>query len=460
MSWILSSNQIFHFLIAIFYTSVTGSIAVLCVILLQRLLRKRDYIKTCYCLLCGSLWLFLFPILYIFTIYLDRKHNLWNGILFLHTPFLSKIIPWIMIIWIIGFIATFIFQLIPALALHQQKKHMIPCESHVQKLFNELCRDMHMSQRGIHLFQSYSTFTPFCFRVFCPLIVIPIQSYTDEELQIILTHELTHICNKDICFKYLLILIKSIHFFNPCVWILTSRFEHWSEYVCDNETTKYLGYSKKYFTTILKYTTLNQQPSRIMSALGYGPLTTKQRLVRYAYYQKQTSGNLLHLLPRLIPIIVLSITIILGSIIVLTNGYEHIFYATCVEEIEISSPAETLVFQKNKLNAATLDNSLLIQTAEDIPIYDLEDEIHTDTLLTSDALFLKKNEQISLNAISDPIGASLVIGLVYPDGSHLCAEYQFPFDHNISITESGYYKIFFKNNGDETVHVGCTISIH
>ena len=459
MSWILSSNLIFHFLIALFYTSVTGGVATLCVILLHLFLRKRDYIKICYRMLCGSLLLFFIPVTYIFAVYLDRAHDKWHGLLFLQTPLISKILPWIIITWIIGFLTTLTLQLIPAFILYKHKKHLIPCETHIQTFFNRLCISINIPYHNIQLFHSYATSVPFCLHMFHPVIILPIQDYTDENLQIILTHELTHIRNKDIWFKYFSILMKSVHFFNPCIWILSSLLEHWSEYVCDNETIKHLGCSKQYFITILEYTTANQHQPRIMSALGYNSLTTKQRLTRYSYYKKQATGSLVHLLPRLIPTITLSWIIIFGSVFLLTNVYEKVYNATFEEEIENPSFEEYITLVQSPIKAEHTITAEFVQNNESIPLYMIEFDIESAVLFRSQTIFMESGELISLGILATSEDSSFLIGLEHPNGTHLSTKCDFRFDSNISITESGYYRILIKNLGDETARVGCIISI-
>ncbi len=89
---------------------------------------------------------------------------------------------------------------------------------------------------------------------FKPVIILPDIQYTEEEIELILKHELTHYKHGDIWFKLLLIAANAVHFFNPLVYIMRRHADRVLEYVCDEAVCKdkSTDFKKAYSMTILK----------------------------------------------------------------------------------------------------------------------------------------------------------------------------------------------------------------
>lgn len=76
-------------------------------------------------------------------------------------------------------------------------------------------------------------------------ILIPFKAYSQEDLSFILKHELTHIYRLDIYTKALLMLIASIHWFNPMVYLLRRYLFQYIEYSCDEAVVDGLSYNTR-----------------------------------------------------------------------------------------------------------------------------------------------------------------------------------------------------------------------
>lgn len=76
--------------------------------------------------------------------------------------------------------------------------------------------------------------SPLLISVFRPIIIISPDSFSDEELYLILKHELTHYKHNDILLKRLFLLIQMLHWYNPFITIFTRKFFETSELVCDH----------------------------------------------------------------------------------------------------------------------------------------------------------------------------------------------------------------------------------
>ena len=65
------------------------------------------------------------------------------------------------------------------------------------------------------------------------LIVLPELDYTEEELQLIFKHELTHYKHRDVLINLLSMLVKSLHWFNPIVRLACREMQEVGEMYCD-----------------------------------------------------------------------------------------------------------------------------------------------------------------------------------------------------------------------------------
>lgn len=85
-------------------------------------------------------------------------------------------------------------------------------------------------------------------------IILPRYDYTENELNMILKHELTHYKRGDLWFKMLFIVANAIHWFNPFVYILRHAANRDMEYSCDEKVVKNedINFRRNYSMTILR----------------------------------------------------------------------------------------------------------------------------------------------------------------------------------------------------------------
>ena len=83
--------------------------------------------------------------------------------------------------------------------------------------------------------------TPFLYGVFKPRIVLPEIEFTEEELQHIFRHELTHWKRHDAWLKCLMLLTNAIHWFNPLAYIARYDIDRFCELSCDESVVSEIG---------------------------------------------------------------------------------------------------------------------------------------------------------------------------------------------------------------------------
>ena len=83
--------------------------------------------------------------------------------------------------------------------------------------------------------------TPLTYGVIRPVILLPAnQSISNEDLHMVLLHEWNHIRHFDILWQWILVIICSIHWFNPLVWMMFVLCRQDIELFCDQATVKFM----------------------------------------------------------------------------------------------------------------------------------------------------------------------------------------------------------------------------
>lgn len=92
--------------------------------------------------------------------------------------------------------------------------------------------------KSVELLKSREISSPFLTGILRPKIVIPDRHFSNKELEMILTHELTHLKNQDVLFKRLASVVQCFHWFNPIVYLYLNKVYEYCEYACDESVIK------------------------------------------------------------------------------------------------------------------------------------------------------------------------------------------------------------------------------
>jgi len=116
---------------------------------------------------------------------------------------------------------------------------------------------------------SPTTHTPMLIGLLKPIIVLPKMPLEDEQLEVILKHELVHYKRKDLLLKMVGLVAHAVHWFNPAVYILNRQLNIYCELSCDEKVVSEMDLAgKKYYGEL------------ILQFLQYG--TAQHELPKYA----------------------------------------------------------------------------------------------------------------------------------------------------------------------------------
>ena len=89
--------------------------------------------------------------------------------------------------------------------------------------------------RQTRAFTSALVSTPVLLGLFRPIIVLPRREYEGRELDWALAHEAMHRKRRDLPYKWLAVLARSVHWFNPVAYIIMDRLGRDCELACDED---------------------------------------------------------------------------------------------------------------------------------------------------------------------------------------------------------------------------------
>lgn len=128
-------------------------------------------------------------------------------------------------------------------------------------------------------------------------ILLPHENYTDEQLDMILTHELIHKKHHDLFFKLLLLFVHAIYWFNPFIYYMTFQINYIMELFCDETVLKNqpISYRTIYSITILQTITNTISRKNIIFSTYFhgGKYQMKQRFYEIMNQNLKKKGTAL-----------------------------------------------------------------------------------------------------------------------------------------------------------------------
>lgn len=149
-------------------------------------------------------------------------------------------IPWI---WVVGALTTFLGTLVVHLRFCRKIRQLPLCEDpRIQTLWKEswllagvrgpipvIVCDF-LEQPAVHGFLQTQLLLP-------PTI----NELDDQQIRMIMLHELAHVKRRDIGANWILFVVRTIHWWNPFYWLAASRFTSLREQACDAFVVQRIG---------------------------------------------------------------------------------------------------------------------------------------------------------------------------------------------------------------------------
>ncbi|WP_164122450.1 M56 family metallopeptidase [Sphingobacterium sp. xlx-130] len=125
--------------------------------------------------------------------------------------------------------------------------------------------------KNVKLFLSESIYEPLAMGFFKPVIIFPV-AYVNKmslsEVEAILLHELTHIKRNDYLLNMINIVLETILFFNPFIWLMSRHTRTEREQACDDSVIKLLPERTLYAKALLNVELLKQDANSVRMTLA------------------------------------------------------------------------------------------------------------------------------------------------------------------------------------------------
>ncbi len=101
-------------------------------------------------------------------------------------------------------------------------------------------------RKKIKIYRCSVIASPFSSGLLHPCIYFPSDLSCGEEADMMLKHELIHCKRRDVVYRFFMMLICGIHWFNPVISFFQKDFAHYSELACDEKVLESAGSEKRY----------------------------------------------------------------------------------------------------------------------------------------------------------------------------------------------------------------------
>lgn len=164
-----------------------------------------------------------------------------------------RLLPWI---WLTGALAWIFW--FSAVYFHQRRQWMRwsyrPNGAQLWKNLHRVQNDLRIQQK-IEIRICKKIHSPVMMGLFHPKLMMPEGTYTEKELRYIFCHELFHLKRRDLWIKYLMVLVRAIHWFNPLVLLMCRGMDEDIEILCDAQVVKKMNQEERrqYGEVLLKH---------------------------------------------------------------------------------------------------------------------------------------------------------------------------------------------------------------
>lgn len=177
------------------------------------------------------------------------------------------------LVWIIGSLIFIAVHLISYSHYKRQviKKGRMIKEACILSQMFQLKRELHI-KRTVCVMEYYEAESPMIIGFIKPVLVLPKEQYSSEDLFFILKHELVHLKRGDVYLKLLFVTANAVHWFNPLIWIMQKEAVIDMELSCDERVTQGTSYAlrKAYTETLLSMLHKRCARKTILSTQFYG----------------------------------------------------------------------------------------------------------------------------------------------------------------------------------------------
>ncbi len=227
------------FVLSLLTSSLTMTIVAFVLMLLSKILKERWSAKWRYYTWVLIFAGFLIPYRFSFgvsAVKIDMEYqriSVGNAAGFSLPNETFNIMQMIFVVWAAGAVLFIIKTALEQHAFMSAVKRLSrPAGAKVNKLIDELTDRLSIWQ-AVKAVELEEVSTPMIVGLFSPTIILPKREFSEEELRLILKHELIHFKSKDLFIKAFMLLSQGVNWFNPFFGLFAKSAMQECEMYCD-----------------------------------------------------------------------------------------------------------------------------------------------------------------------------------------------------------------------------------
>ena len=303
--------------------------------------------------------------------------------------------------------------------------------------------------------------SPFVTGVFRRKIIIPYREYTEEELKVILYHELNHIKKSDVFFRYLTVVAIIVNSINVCSYLLWDLMQLWSEADCDAMALDGLekeGISKsRYYDIIWKL--MENGPAE--ATLFYYPmlLSTQESLYRRMMIMEKYRANMRKVGKSVAFAMVMAFAMLstvtahaagLGLAEVNEDNLKETQnvagYGDFEDEIDWSE--EMFIPANDVVDIVYINDGIMTLGSGSINW-----DVPVGTRYVTNAFYFTKGTVVQIACTATPASATYWFGIMNENSDCHIVEGSGSGSHDFTVPSNGWYRVMVENRSSQVIHV-------
>lgn len=435
----------------ILLSSITGAIMVIIWYAIGLLLERIGFANIVFELLKMVVLFFLLPIAFVILKAYDDEVG--TGRLFGPTPAIVSFCKWFVPLWGIGVVIALTYIILSVLRVKYRFREAFSCPSGVQAKFDSFKREMHLESSPLQLVQSYRAEIPCTYGILTPRIVIPVEEYSDDELRVIILHEMTHYKQRDVVLKFFSYLMLMIHYFNPFAWMVFFKIQKWSEFVCDFRASKHFDKINSYFDVILRIAMEKPSKSGMVSHLANSSRELRERARKLRRNNEMKRKSVFSMVLVLCTAFMLSSTSVYAATVECADAYLAIEQATSVEAAKPQSVAVTdgVKVEYGEPHRLTIVEGEVIEQLRGAHAFAWD--VRAGYRMYSPWFDCEAGDTLAVTVLVDPTNVNIRVGLEDSMGYRFYVYGSDSLYKVFDITSSGEYRIYVQNDSNTDVAV-------
>jgi len=183
----------------------------------------------------------------------------------------SESLRWFVWFWLVG-VALFSLRTAGGLLfLHRlRRRHSVPVEGKILEICDAAQKRLKI-HRVVRYYRSTTLEAPAVIGWLRPIVLLPVSALTglsEQQLRLIVAHELAHVQRLDPMVNALQIGVETLFFYHPAVWWLSRRVRIEREHCCDDIAIAACDGRLEYAQALTTLETLRQPPTLALAANG------------------------------------------------------------------------------------------------------------------------------------------------------------------------------------------------